>query len=57
MTGSTIFWGWDISQGRDYLSTDWWITSMPEIAILLTVISFNILGDWLRDVLDLYLKV
>jgi len=52
MTGSTISWGWDISQGRDYLSTAWWITSMPGIAILITVISFNILGDWLRDVLD-----
>lgn len=57
MTGSTISWGWDISQGRDYLSTAWWITSMPGIAILITVISFNILGDWLRDVLDPHLRV
>ncbi|HSR12427.1 MAG TPA: ABC transporter permease [Thermodesulfobacteriota bacterium] len=57
MTGSTISWGWDISQGRDYLSTAWWITSMPGIAILLTVISFNILGDWLRDALDPHLRV
>ena len=57
MTGSTISWGWDISQGRDYLSTAWWITSMPGIAILTTVISFNILGDWLRDVLDPHLRV
>ncbi len=57
MTGSTISWGWDISQGRDYLSTAWWITSMPGIAILITVISFNILGDWLRDALDPHLRV
>jgi peptide/nickel transport system permease protein len=57
MTCSTISWGWDISQGRDYLSTAWWITSMPGIAILTTVISFNILGDWLRDVLDPHLRV
>jgi peptide/nickel transport system permease protein len=57
MTGSTISWGWDISQGRDYLSTAWWITSMPGIAILVTVISFNILGDWLRDALDPHLRV
>jgi len=57
MTGSTISWGWDISQGGAYLSTDWWITSMPGIAILLTVISFNILGDWLRDVLGPHLRV
>ncbi len=57
MTGSTISWGWDIAQGRDYLSTAWWITSMPGIAILMTVISFNILGDWLRDALDPHLRV
>ncbi len=57
MTGSTISWGWDISQGRDYLSTAWWITSMPGVAILITVISFNILGDWLRDALDPHLRV
>ena len=57
MTGTTISWGWDISQGRDYLSTAWWITSMPGLAILITVISFNILGDWLRDVLDPHLRV
>jgi peptide/nickel transport system permease protein len=57
MTGSTISWGWDISQGRDYLSTAWWITSMPGTAILIAVMSFNILGDWMRDVLDPHLKV
>lgn len=57
MTGSTIFWGWDISQGRDYLSTAWWITFRPGSAIVLIVISFNILGDWLRDVLDPHLRV
>ena len=57
MTGSTISWGWDIAQGRDYLSTAWWVTSMPGIAILIAVISFNILGDWMRDVLDPHLRV
>lgn len=57
MTGNTVFWGWDISQGRDYLSTAWWITFRPGSAIVLIVISFNILGDWLRDVLDPHLRV
>ncbi|MEW6262417.1 MAG: ABC transporter permease [Thermodesulfobacteriota bacterium] len=57
MTGTTISWGWDISQGRDYLSTAWWITSMPGLAILSTVMSFNILGDWLRDTIDPHLRV
>ena len=57
MTGTTISWGWDIAQGRNYLSTAWWITSMPGIAILTSVISLNILGDWLRDALDPHLRV
>jgi peptide/nickel transport system permease protein len=56
MSGTTLSWGWDIAQGRDYLSTAWWITSMPGIAILLTAISFNVVGDWLRDALDPYLR-
>jgi len=56
MSGTTLSWGWDIARGRDYLSTAWWITSMPGLAILLTAVSFNVVGDWLRDVLDPYLR-
>lgn len=56
MSGSTLSWGWDIASGRNYLSTGWWISSMPGFAILITVMSFNILGDWMRDFMDPFLR-
>ena len=48
----TPTWGIMISQGRDYIATSWWIITFPGVAILLTVMSVNLLGDWLRDRLD-----
>ena len=45
-------WGSMVSEGRDYISTAWWITFFPGLAILLIVFSMNFLGDWLRDRLD-----
>jgi peptide/nickel transport system permease protein len=51
-SGATLSWGFDIAQGRDYLATAWWISTMPGIAIVLTVIGVNLVGDWLRDALD-----
>jgi len=51
-SGTTLSWGFDISQGRDYLSSSWWIATMPGIAIVLAVIGINLVGDWLRDALD-----
>ena len=48
----TPTWGLMISQGRDYIATSWWIITFPGAAILLTVMSVNLLGDWLRDRLD-----
>jgi len=41
-----------ISLGRDYVATAWWIAFFPGMAIFLTVMVFNLLGDWLREVLD-----
>ena len=38
-----------VSDGRDYLDTAWWISTMPGIAIFLLVLSLNFTGDWLRD--------
>lgn len=49
---STPTWGSMISQGRDYIATSWWLITFPGVAILLTVMSVNLLGDWLRDRLD-----
>ena len=51
-SGTTLSWGFDISQGQNYLSTSWWISTMPGLAIVVTVIGINLLGDWLRDALD-----
>jgi peptide/nickel transport system permease protein len=45
-------WGRMLSDGRVYISTAWWIVTFPGIAILLTVLSVNLLGDWLRDHFD-----
>ena len=45
----TPTWGNMVSDGRDYLDTAWWISTMPGIAIFLLVLSLNFLGDWLRD--------
>ena len=45
----TPTWGNMISEGREWLSTAWWIAMFPGIAILLVVMSVNFFGDWLRD--------
>lgn len=45
-------WGLILSSGRSYLSTAWWIATFPGLAIMLTVLGFNFLGDGLRDALD-----
>lgn len=48
----TPTWGLLVSDGRDFIATDWWISFFPGLAILLTVMSANMLGDWLREQLD-----
>jgi peptide/nickel transport system permease protein len=45
-------WGVMISEGRNYMATQWWLASFPAITILLVVAGFNLLGDGLRDALD-----
>jgi peptide/nickel transport system permease protein len=45
-------WGNILAIGRDYLHIAWWLSVFPAIAILVTVLSFNLLGEGLRDVLD-----
>lgn len=45
-------WGLVLSEGRSYLRHAWWITTFPGIAIMLTVLSINLLGDGLRDALE-----
>ena len=45
-------WGIMISEGQRYLLTSWWIAILPGVAIFLTVMAFNFLGDWMRDHFD-----
>lgn len=45
-------WGGMLADGRTYLQTAWWISVVPGLAILFTVLGLNLLGDWLRDTLD-----
>ena len=45
-------WGAMVADGRDQMAGAWWVAAMPGMAILLTVMSLNLFGDWLRDKLD-----
>ncbi len=45
-------WGAMISSGRKYLFEQWWVATMPGLAIFIVSLGFNLLGDGLRDVLD-----
>ena len=45
-------WGVMISEGRNYIATQWWLATVPAAAILSVVGGFNLLGDGLRDLLD-----
>jgi peptide/nickel transport system permease protein len=45
-------WGLMVSEGRQYITSAYWITLFPGLAILATVLSLNLFGDWLRDTLD-----
>ncbi|NIZ03241.1 ABC transporter permease [Thalassospira lucentensis] len=45
-------WGGMLADGRTYLQNAWWVSVFPGLAILLTVLGLNLLGDWLRDSLD-----
>jgi peptide/nickel transport system permease protein len=41
-------WGLMLSQGREYLTTAWWLVAMPGFAILATTLSVNLIATWLR---------
>lgn len=48
----TPAWGLMVSEGRDLIVSNWWVSFFPGLAIMLTVMSMNLLGDWMRDRLD-----
>jgi peptide/nickel transport system permease protein len=45
-------WGLMVSQGAQYFSTQWWFATFPGVAILLTAMAFNLIGDGVRELLD-----
>lgn len=45
-------WGGMLADGRSYVQSAWWISVFPGLAIMLTVLGLNLLGDWMRDRLD-----
>lgn len=47
-----ISWGLMLADARQYITSAWWAITMPGIAIMLTCLSANVMGDWLRDRLD-----
>jgi peptide/nickel transport system permease protein len=53
----TPSWGNIIDGGRDYLVQAWWVSTFPGLAIVMTVIAFNLIGDGLRDALDPRVRV
>ena len=48
----TPAWGSMIAEGREFVTSAWWVSFFPGLAIMLVVLAFNLIGDWLRDTLD-----
>jgi len=48
----TPTWGGMVADGRNYIVNAWWVTVFPGLAIFLTVLAINLVGDWLREALD-----
>ena len=53
----TAAWGNMLGEGRDYMTTAWWLTVFPGLAIVITTLAINVVGDKLRDTLDPKLKL
>lgn len=53
----TPAWGSMVSEGRDVMLSAWWVSTLPGVAIVLLVLSLNLFGEGLRDILDPRLKV
>jgi peptide/nickel transport system permease protein len=53
----TPTWGGMLADGRDLIREAWWLATLPGLAIMLTVLCINAVGDWLRDFLDPRLRI
>jgi peptide/nickel transport system permease protein len=45
-------WGLMLAQGREHITTAWWLVTFPGLAILLTALSFNVIATWVRVITD-----
>ncbi|MDI6773107.1 MAG: ABC transporter permease, partial [bacterium] len=45
-------WGNMLNEGKTYIYNAWWMTTFPGVALVLTALGVNLVGDWLRDTLD-----
>ena len=52
MEPPTPTWGWTLAYGTRYLRSDPWLSTVAGLAIMVTVLGFNLFGDGLRDILD-----
>ena len=52
----TATWGVMIADGRNYLGTAWWVSALPGLAIVITVVALNVVGDWLSDLANPVLR-
>ncbi|WP_366922195.1 ABC transporter permease [Metallumcola ferriviriculae] len=50
-------WGFMVSDGRDFMMNGWWLSTFPGLAILSLILSINLFGEGLRDILDPRLKI
>lgn len=50
-------WGSMVAAGRDYMLSAWWVATIPGVAIVILVLSINLLGEGLRDILDPRLRI
>jgi peptide/nickel transport system permease protein len=41
-----------VADGRDYITRAWWVSLLPGVAIMVAILAFNTLGDWIRDKYD-----
>lgn len=57
LTKIYVSWGFMVAENREYLATSWWTTTLPGFCIFVTVLSVNVIGDFLRDVFDPRLTV
>jgi peptide/nickel transport system permease protein len=48
----TPTWGGMLSDARNYMQVAWWLPAFPGLALLVTLLGINVVGDWLRDTLD-----